>query len=55
MRVKDRIREHLPNGPDLIPGGIKVKIQQKNSIEETEKKEKNIISRTKSIIYKGNK
>lgn len=46
-RVKDRIGEHLPNGPDPIPSGIKVKIEQMNSIQEAEKKEKNVISRTK--------
>lgn len=46
-RVAERIREHLPRGPDPIPGGIRVKIEQKSSIEEARKSESMIISRTK--------
>ena len=44
-RVKDRLNEHLSGGPDPIPGGKKVKIIQKPSIDEARKSEKRIISR----------
>lgn len=43
-RVQDRIREHLNAGQ--IPGA-KVQIEQVSSIQDAQKKEQNIISRTK--------
>jgi hypothetical protein len=46
-RVEERLKEHLPSGPDPIPGGVKVKIQPKQTIAEAEKSEKIIISRSK--------
>jgi excinuclease UvrABC nuclease subunit len=46
-RVAERIKEHLPAGPDAIPGGSKVKIEQKESIQEAQDTEKRIISRSK--------
>ncbi len=46
-RVPERLKEHLPGGPDPIPGGVRVQIQQKKSISEAEKTEKRIISRSK--------
>lgn len=46
-RVAERIKEHLPKGPDPIPGGAEVKIIQKNSIEEARESESKIISRAK--------
>ena len=42
-RVEDRLKEHLPGGKDPIPGGAKVKIEQKGSIFEAEKSEARII------------
>ena len=42
-RVEDRLKEHLPGGKDPIPGGAKVKIEQKESIAEAEKSEARII------------
>ena len=38
-RVEDRLKEHLPGGPDPVRGGSKVKIQQKSSISDAEKAE----------------
>lgn len=46
-RVHERIKEHLPGAKDQIPGGVKVKIDQKSTITEAEKSESNIIARTK--------
>ena len=45
--VPDRLDDHLPGHRDAVPGAAKVRIQQKNSIDEAEKAEANIISRTK--------
>jgi predicted GIY-YIG superfamily endonuclease len=44
-RVEDRLKEHLPGGPDPIRGGAKVKIQQKPSIAEAKKAEARAIKR----------
>lgn len=44
-RVAERIKEHLPGGPDPVQGGEKVKIQQKSSIEEAKKAEKRAIKK----------
>lgn len=38
-RVEQRLKEHLPGGPDPIRGGAKVKISQKPSIADAEKAE----------------
>ena len=46
-RGRTRTEEHLPGGPDPIPGGTKIQIQQMGSIAEAKQKEKNIISRSK--------
>lgn len=46
-RVEDRLKEHLPGGPDPIRGGAKVKIKQKSSIAEAKKAEANAIKRNK--------
>ncbi len=46
-RVKQRIKDHLSGGPDPIPGGYKVKIEQKPKIDDAGKSEKRIIKRTK--------
>jgi len=46
-RVQDRLNEHLPGGAAPIPGGAKVQIEQMPSISDAEKKETNIISRSK--------
>lgn len=46
-RVPDRIKEHLPGKKDSIPGGSKVKIEQKTSINEAKKSEEKIIQRSK--------
>lgn len=44
-RLQERLKEHLPSGPDHIPG-VKVQIEQMNSIQTAQKKESNIISRS---------
>lgn len=46
-RVKDRLNEHLLGGTDPIRSGVKIQIEQTKSISEAEKKESNIISRSK--------
>jgi hypothetical protein len=46
-RVADRIKEHLPGGPDPIRGGVRVEIQQKKNIKEAQESESLIISRRK--------
>lgn len=51
-RIQERLQEHLSEGPDPIRGGVRVQIQQKSSIAEAEKMEKNIISRTKPKFNK---
>ncbi len=51
-RVHERLKEHLPGGPDPIQGGKKVKVIQKSSISEAEKSEKLIISRSKPKFNK---
>ena len=38
-RVEERLKEHLPSGPDPIRGGAKVVIQQKSSLAHAEKAE----------------
>jgi excinuclease UvrABC nuclease subunit len=45
-RVRERLEEHLPGGKDYVPGS-KVQIEQTKSISEAQKKEANIISRTR--------
>ena len=42
-RVEARLKEHLPGGADPVPGGAKVRIQQKVSIADAEKTEARII------------
>lgn len=42
-RVEDRLKEHLPGGPDPVRGGAKVKIQQKSSIADAEKAEARVL------------
>lgn len=54
-RVADRIKEHLPGGPDQIPGGVKVKIEQRDNIEEARKSELRIISRSRPRYNKRGK
>ncbi|MFC2043182.1 hypothetical protein ACFLUA_03420 [Chloroflexota bacterium] len=46
-RVTDRIKEHLPGGPDPIQGAKKVRIEQKSSIDEAMQSEESIIKRSK--------
>jgi hypothetical protein len=46
-RAQARAIEHLPGGPDPIRGGQKIQIEQMPSIDEAEKREKNIIARVK--------
>jgi predicted GIY-YIG superfamily endonuclease len=46
-RVQARLKEHLPGGPDPIPGGAKVHVQQMPSISDAKKTEARIISRSK--------
>lgn len=45
-RVQERLKEHLADAKDFVPGA-KVQIEQVGSIREAEAKESRIISRTK--------
>lgn len=45
--VQDRLKDHLPGHRDAVPGAAKVQIEQLPSIRDAERKEANIISRTK--------
>ncbi len=44
-RVQDRLREHLPDGPDPIPGK-RIRIEQMSSIKDAKAKEGRVIKRT---------
>ena len=46
-RVSERIAEHLPGGPDSIPGGVKVKIEQKPTIAQAQESEARVIKQAK--------
>ena len=43
-RVQDRLSEHLPGGPDAIPGA-KVVIEQMDKVADARQKEVNMIKR----------
>jgi excinuclease UvrABC nuclease subunit len=45
--VRDRLEDHLPGHKDAIPGASKVQIDQQSSIRDAERKEANIITRSK--------
>ncbi len=45
-RVEARLTEHLSSGPDPIPSGVKVQIQQKSSIDDARRTEALIIARS---------
>jgi len=51
-RVRARVNEHLPGGPDPIRGGKKVIVQQKGTIDDAERSEHNIIKRSKPKFNK---
>jgi len=53
--VQNRIKDHLPGGQDSIPGGAKVQIQQKTSIDDARKSESRIIARSKPRYNKRGK
>ena len=46
-RVQERIAEHLPGGPDPVPGAAGVTIEQKGSIAEARESEARAIKRSK--------
>lgn len=45
-RVQERLEEHLAGGKDYVPG-VRVQIEQVDSIREAREKEARIIARTK--------
>lgn len=53
-RVQERIQEHLPGGPDYVPGST-VQIEQMSSIQDAREKESRIITRTKPRYNKQGK
>jgi excinuclease UvrABC nuclease subunit len=46
-RVQERIAEHLPGGPDAVPGAASVNIEQKASIAKARESEARAIKKTK--------
>lgn len=54
-RVEERLKEHLPGGPDPIRGGVKIKINQKPNITEAEKSEARAIKRKNPPFNKTEK
>ena len=54
-RVEARLKEHLPSGSDPVPGGAKVRIQQKSSITEAQKAEVRIIKKSQPPQNKKDK
>ncbi len=53
-RVQDRLSEHLPGGPDAIPGA-KVVIEQMDNVADARKKEANTIKRAQPKYNKRGK
>ena len=53
--VVGRIKDHLPGGRDPIPGGTKVKICRKPSLDQAGKSESIIIKRSKPRFNKKGK
>jgi len=51
-RVQERLAEHLPDGPDAVPGA-KVQIKQMPSIAEARESEKRVIARSKPKYNKS--
>ncbi len=45
--VQHRLEDHLPGHRDAVPGAAKVQIDQQSSIRAAERKERNVISRSK--------
>lgn len=54
-RVEERLKEHLPEGKDPVKGGVKVRIQQKPSINDAIKSEVRIIKQQKPAQNKQGK
>ncbi len=53
--VRDRLKDHLPGGQAPVPGGAKVQIEQKDSIDQARDTETRIIKRTKPRYNKQGK
>ena len=53
-RVQERLQEHLPKAKDPIPGA-KVQIEQMSSIQDADRKEDRILSRTNPRYNKTDK
>lgn len=53
-RVQKRLEEHLPDGKDPIPG-TKIQIEQMHTIQDAEKKEERILSRSNPRYNKTDK
>ena len=54
-RVEERLKEHLPGAKDSVRGGVKIKIQQKSSIDDALKSEARIIKRQQPVQNKKGK
>ncbi len=53
-RVQDRLSEHLPGGPDAVPGA-KVVIEQMDKVADARQKEANMIKRAQPKYNKQGK
>lgn len=54
-RSQERLQDHLPGGPDPIPGASKVRVKQMRSIQEAQREEKRIIEKEKPKYNKAQK
>ncbi len=45
--VRDRLKAHLPGGDDPVPGAVKVRIEQKDSIDQARQSEARVIARSR--------
>jgi len=54
-RSQERLQDHLPGGPDPIPGASKVRVKQMGSIQEAQREEKRIIEKEKPKYNKAQK
>ena len=47
LRSQERLQEHMPGGPDPIPGASSFQVKQKESIKKAQQEEKRIIEKEK--------
>jgi len=55
LRSQERLHDHMPGGPDPIPGVTKFRVKQTGSIQEAQQEEKRIIEKEKPKYNKAQK